>query len=66
MKDRKTEMQRDASLRYPPTDFTLPFRQAISGDGSRAYEWQDKPHRLVYDLCAEIERLAATGERAKT
>lgn len=23
--------------------------------------WRDKPHRLVYDLCAEIERLRAVN-----
>jgi hypothetical protein len=24
---------------------------------SVAYEWQDKPHRLVFDLCNEVDRL---------
>jgi hypothetical protein len=37
-------------------------RQAVNGEGPRAYDWSDKPHRLVYDLCREIERLAAIRE----
>ena len=36
---------------------TMDYRRAISGKGPRAYDWNDKPHRLIYDLCAEIERL---------
>lgn len=57
--DAKLRMQRDAELKYPPTDFTLPFRQAVSGEGPRAYDWEDKPHRLIYDLCSYIEEAAA-------
>jgi len=33
------------------------YRNAPSGIGPQADEWNDKPHRLIYDLCAEIERL---------
>ena len=29
---------------------------------SVAYDWHDKPHRLVYDLCKEIDRLRAIKE----
>jgi hypothetical protein len=36
------------------------YRNAPSGIGPLASEWKDKPHRLVYDLCREIERQAAT------
>jgi hypothetical protein len=36
------------------------YRNACVGEGefgSLGYEWTDKPHRLVYDLCAEIDHL---------
>lgn len=36
---------------------TADYRNAPSGIGPRAAEWKDKPHRLVYDLCTEVERL---------
>ncbi len=36
---------------------TREYRLAPSGEGPQAFNWNDKPHRLVYDLCAEIERL---------
>jgi hypothetical protein len=35
------------------------YRDAVSGKGPRAYDWEDKPHRLIYDLCGEIEILRA-------
>lgn len=35
------------------------YRNAPSGIGPLAHEWRNKPHRLVYDLCSEIERLRA-------
>lgn len=35
------------------------YRLAPSGIGPHAFTWKDKPHRLVYDLCHEIERLQA-------
>jgi hypothetical protein len=43
---------------------TEDFRNAPSGIGPLAYEWSDKPHRLVYDLIREIERLQAQLGRA--
>lgn len=49
------EMQQLAGLPFPPTEATYAFRQAVSGEGDRAFDWQDKPHRLVYDLCRIIE-----------
>lgn len=36
---------------------TLMFRLAPSNEGELASEWGDKPHRLVYDLASEVERL---------
>lgn len=52
------KIQKEAGLEYPPTAFTIPFRLAMSGEGDRAHEWEDKPHRLIYDLCEELERIA--------
>jgi hypothetical protein len=36
---------------------TNDYRNAPSNIGPQAATWKDKPHRLVYDLCSEIERL---------
>jgi hypothetical protein len=36
---------------------TKKYREAPSGLGPLATSWNDKPHRLIYDLCAEIEEL---------
>jgi hypothetical protein len=33
------------------------YRQGVNGTGDLAYTWKDKPHRLVYDLVAEVVRL---------
>lgn len=52
-------MQKDAGLKNLPTQFTFEMRLAMSGAGPRAYDWSDKPHRLIYDLCDEIERVRA-------
>ena len=52
------------------------YRHAMGGrakDPLLNYNWRDKPHRLVYDLCREIERLqeeleqmrARGGDRAR-
>lgn len=30
------------------------YRRAPGGDGPLAAQWQDKPHRLVYDLCKAL------------
>lgn len=49
----------DADIPHLPTQLTYDCRNAISGHGPFAYTWEDKPHRLVYDLCREIERIAA-------
>jgi hypothetical protein len=31
------------------------YRQAMGGEGPLAYTWEDKPHRLVFDLVRFIE-----------
>ena len=36
---------------------TEDYRNAPSGVGPHASTWEDKPHRLVYDLCNEVQRL---------
>lgn len=33
------------------------YRNAPSGIGPLAHTWGDKPHRLLYDLATEVERL---------
>lgn len=33
------------------------YRNAPGGIGPQAAQWADKPHRLIYDLCREINRL---------
>lgn len=32
------------------------YRNAPSGVGPLAAEWEDKPHRLLYDLCTTLEQ----------
>lgn len=67
--EQKKKLQFDARTPDLPTDLTYECRIAITGEGKRGFEWQDKPHRLVYDLCRQveadadrIEQLAATCE----
>lgn len=43
---------------------TQEYRDAVAYKGDApiftvAYDWQDKPHRLVYDLCDEVDALRA-------
>ncbi len=52
-------LQKDAGLPHLPTQETYQFRMAVSGEGPLAYQWSDKPHRLLYDACRIIEREAA-------
>jgi hypothetical protein len=33
------------------------YREASLGFGAEAHNWRDKPHRLIYDLCDEIDAL---------
>jgi hypothetical protein len=43
---------------------TKDYIDAISGNGPRALDWEDKPHRLIYDLCSEVQRLHTTIDHA--
>ena len=63
----RMRLQADAGIPHLPTELTYECRMAISGEGPRALDWSDKPHRLVYDLSREIERLTAelAAARAK-
>jgi len=68
--DRETELlkwQHDAGLPHPPTSFTIDYRKAIDdAEGPRAYDWVDKPHRLVFDLCRYIEEREVRHRIAST
>lgn len=55
--EEKQKLQRDAGLSNLPTDLTYDLRRAIGGEGDWAYQWQDKPHRLVYTACSQVELL---------
>ncbi len=37
------------------------YISAVHGHGPKAAEWQDKPHQLIYELVAEIQRLQLSG-----
>jgi len=50
-------LKNDCELSDAPTQLTYHLRRAVSGGGDLADEWNDKPHRLIYDACREIERL---------
>ena len=41
------------------------YHIAPSNEGPLANTWKDKPHRLLYDLCGEVERLRARLDRSK-
>lgn len=38
------------------------YRLAPSGEGPLADKWRDKPHRLIYDLCALLEARSSTSD----
>jgi len=54
----REKLKADAGLAHVPTDLTYELRMGVAGEGARAYDWKDKPHRLVYDACREIEHQA--------
>ena len=58
-------LKNDCEIPDMPTKLTYHLRLAPSGEGDRANEWNNKPHRLVYDACREIERLSAIIEELK-
>ena len=55
-------LKNDCEIPDMPTQLTYHLRRAVSGGGDYADDWEDKPHRLVYDACREIERLTAIIE----
>ena len=57
--DELARLKNDCRLPDMPTQMTYHLRRAPSGEGDWAYQWEDKPHRLIYDACREIERLTA-------
>ena len=63
--EQKKQLQFDAGIPHLPTDLTYECRMAISGEGSRAQDWSDKPHRLVYDLSRQVEADADRIEQWK-
>jgi hypothetical protein len=50
-------LKNDCEIPDVPTQLTYHLRRAVSGGGDLADEWNNKPHRLIYDACREIERL---------
>ena len=58
-------LKNDCEIPDMPTQLTYHLRRAVSGEGDYADEWDDKPHRLIYDACREIERLTAIIEELK-
>jgi hypothetical protein len=64
----KEKLKTDAGLQYLPTDLTYELRMAVTGYKkdeflSWSYQWEDKPHRLVYAACCEAEAQADTITR---
>jgi hypothetical protein len=57
------KLQKNCGTPKLPTQLTYQLRMAVSGHKademfSHGYQWADKPHRLVYTACAEIEEQA--------
>ncbi len=48
-------LNREKSHTLPNGERAYDYRQAISGDGPLAGQWNDKPHRLVYDLLRVVD-----------
>jgi len=55
-------LKNDCEIPDMPTKLTYHLRRAPSGGGDLVDEWNNKPHRLIYDACREIERLNALIE----
>lgn len=49
------KLRKDAGLEHRPTPLTYEMRLAMSGEGEWAFQWTDKPHRLIYTLCTALE-----------
>lgn len=56
-------LRRDCDIPDMPTQMTYHLRSAISDRGDYRDEWKDKPHRLIYDACREIERLTVISNQ---
>ena len=61
--EERQRLQKMCGIPHIPTDLTHELRLGVSGNGPRAYDWEDKPHRLLYDACREIERLTLELEK---
>lgn len=63
VQDVPKEMKHIRCAKYPDL---LDYHYGVSGKGPHAYAWEDKPHRLVYDLTAELAALRdeITGHEA--
>lgn len=58
-----TQHQQSGARMSATPDIVLDdYLGAPSGIGPLAHTWADKPHRLVYALIDEIERLRAAGD----
>lgn len=55
------DIVKPAPLEYPLEDYWI----APNGDGPLGFTWDDKPHRLLYDLIAEVLHLRDEVERIK-
>ena len=55
-------LKNDCEIPDMPTKLTYHLHRAPSGGGDLVDEWNNKPHRLIYDACREIERLNALIE----
>ena len=52
--------------RMDPDSTLGDYWAAPGGVGNQAYNWSDKPHRLLYDLIGEVMHLRAEIEQLKT
>lgn len=60
--------EKKPTARMRPETTTDDYRNALMGSdefGSLGYDWDDKPHRLVYDLCGEVDHLRQQLESIK-
>ena len=64
-KDELLRLKNDCEIPDMPTQMTYHLRRAPGGEGDYASAWKNKPHRLIYDACREIERLSAQIESMK-
>jgi hypothetical protein len=68
------DVKMEDATAYPSPSAKYPdlraYHLGVAGHGEHAYNWTDKPHRLVYDLTRMVAdlrdeiRAIATGEKA--